>query len=68
MILNLVARGVGISILPSSYAVSAHPDVRFIRLPYTVNLYATWRKDDTSPVLHNVLKQVQQVAARFATA
>ena len=67
MILNLVAKELGISILPSSYSFSAHPDVRFINLPYQVNLYVLWRKDDASPVLHNVLKQVEQIALKFKT-
>ncbi len=67
MILSLVARGLGISILPSSYAFSRHPEVRFINLPYKVNLYVTWRREDTSPVIQNVLKQVQQIAMKFKT-
>jgi DNA-binding transcriptional LysR family regulator len=65
IILSLVARGLGVSILPSSYAFSAYPDIRFIHLPYKVNLYVIWRKDNSSPVLRNVLKQVHQVALQF---
>ncbi|AHM61135.1 LysR family transcriptional regulator [Flammeovirgaceae bacterium 311] len=65
MILSLVARGLGVSVLPSSYTYSALPDVRFINLPHKVNLYAIWRKEDPSPVLRNVLGQVQQVADKF---
>lgn len=65
MLLSLVARGLGITILPSSYAYSTLPDVRFINLPQRVNLHAIWRKDDPSPVLRNVLKQVQEVAEKF---
>lgn len=67
MILSLVAKGLGVSVLPSSYAFSALPDVRFINLPQKVNLYVIWRKDDASPVLKNVLGQVQQVAGKFKT-
>jgi DNA-binding transcriptional LysR family regulator len=65
MILSLVARGLGISILPGSYSFSTLPDVRFINLPRTVSLYVTWRKDDTRPVLRNVLTQVHQTAEKF---
>ncbi|WP_347158725.1 LysR family transcriptional regulator [Pontibacter chitinilyticus] len=65
MILGLVSRGLGVSILPYSYAFSALPNVRFIPLPYTVNLYATWRRDDKSPVLRNILQQVQETAMKF---
>lgn len=65
MILSLVSRGLGISILPSSYSFSASPGVRFIKLPHQVNLYVLWRREDTSPVLKNVLAQVQEVAQKF---
>lgn len=65
IILGLVAKGLGISILPGSYAYSAPPDVRFIPLPHSTNLYVTWRKDDSSRLLHNVLLQVQEQAKSF---
>nr|WP_242693197.1 LysR family transcriptional regulator [Sabulibacter ruber] len=65
MILSLVARGLGVSVLPSSYAFGAPPDVRFIHLPQKVNLYVTWRKDDASPVLRNVLELVQAIAQEY---
>jgi DNA-binding transcriptional LysR family regulator len=65
IILGLVAHGVGISVMPGSYAFGAPPDVKFIPLPHTTNLYVTWRKDDTSSVLRNVLQEVQQTAASF---
>ncbi len=65
MILSLVGRGLGVSVLPSSYSYSAPAEVRFIKLPQRVNLYVAWRKEDTSPVLKNVLKQVQQIAERY---
>ncbi|MBC3540118.1 LysR family transcriptional regulator [Rufibacter sp. H-1] len=67
MILGLVARGLGITVMPSSYAFGAPPNVRFIHLPQKVNLYVTWRKDDTSAVLKNVLELVQQVAQEYKT-
>ncbi|QHL89501.1 LysR family transcriptional regulator [Nibribacter ruber] len=66
MILGLVARGLGISVMPSSYAIGAPPNVRFIHLPQHVNLYMTWRKDDNSPVLKNVLELVHLVAKDFS--
>lgn len=67
-ILSLVAKGLGISILPGSYAFSAQPGVRFIKLPHKASLYVTWRKDDTNPILKNVLQIVQQVSEKFATS
>lgn len=65
MILGLVAKGLGISILPASYAYSAMPDVRFIKLPYSISLYVIWRKEDNSSLLANVLEQVQLTAKNF---
>ncbi|MBF9255800.1 LysR family transcriptional regulator [Pontibacter sp. 172403-2] len=65
MVLGLVSKGLGISILPYSYSFSALPDVRFIALPYKVNLYVTWRREDKSPVLRNILQQVQDTASEF---
>jgi DNA-binding transcriptional LysR family regulator len=67
MILSLVAKGLGISILPGSYSFSTFAGVRFIKLPHNVSLYATWRKNDTSPVLRNILKQVEALAVKFST-
>ena len=66
IILGLVAKGLGISILPGSYAHGAPANVRFIPLPHSTNLYVTWRKDDRSPLLQNVLQQVQEQAKAFS--
>lgn len=65
MILSLVAKGLGVSIMPSSYAISAPPGVRFINLPQKTKLYAAWRKDDNNAVLKNVLAIVQATAKHF---
>ena len=65
MILSLVAKGLGVSIMPSSYASSAPSGVRFINLPQKTNLYAAWRKDDNNPVLKNVLAIVHATAKKF---
>ncbi|WP_266204583.1 LysR family transcriptional regulator [Pontibacter kalidii] len=67
MVLGLVSKGLGITILPYSYAFSALPNVRFIALPYTMNLYVTWRKNDNSPVLKNILQQVTEAAGKYIT-
>lgn len=65
MVLSLVSKGLGISIMPSSYAISAPPGVRFINLPQKTNLYAAWRKEDKNPVLRNVLTIIQSIAKEF---
>ena len=62
MIMGLVGKGLGVSIMPSSYAKSAPPNVRFIKLPEMTTLYAAWRKDDHNPVLKNVMEIVVERA------
>ncbi len=66
MILGLVAKGVGITILPGSYSFSNLPGIRRINLPHKVSLYALWRKEDKSPVLRNILKQAEALALKFS--
>ena len=63
--LGLVSKGLGVTILPYSYSFSALPNVRFITLPYKMNLYVTWRKNDNSPVLKNILQQVLKISSRY---
>ncbi|MDO6390388.1 LysR family transcriptional regulator [Pontibacter sp. BT731] len=66
MVLGLVSKGLGVTILPYSYSFGNLPNVRFITLPYNTNLYVTWRRSDNSPVLKNILKLVSETAARYA--
>ncbi|RAU82832.1 LysR family transcriptional regulator [Pontibacter arcticus] len=65
MILRLVSKGLGVSILPYSYSFSALANVRYIPLPYKVNLYVTWRRDDKSPVLRNILQMVEDTVTKY---
>ncbi|RAJ06489.1 DNA-binding transcriptional LysR family regulator [Chitinophaga skermanii] len=57
-ILALIRKGLGVSILPSSYMHHETPGVRFIQLPQQTDLYLNWRKDDHNPILANVLKKI----------
>ncbi len=65
MMLGLVSKGLGVTILPLSYSFSALPNVRFIALPYNMNLYVTWRKNDNSPVLKNILQLASETATKY---
>lgn len=65
MVLGLVSKELGVSILPYSYSFSALPNVRFLTLPYTMNLYVTWRKHDNSPILKNILQKVTEAASKY---
>jgi DNA-binding transcriptional LysR family regulator len=55
VILSLVAKKLGISIMPFSYSHAKPPGVRFIKLPFEVPLYLHWRKDEENSVIRNVL-------------
>jgi len=55
-IISLVKKGLGISILPKSYAQNGNTGVKFIDLPFETQLFMIWRKDDPNPIVNNLLK------------
>lgn len=57
-IIALVRKGLGIAVLPDSYAYHESPGLRFIKLPVQTDLYLNWRADNHNPVLSNVLKLI----------
>lgn len=58
VILSLVQRGLGLSVMPFAYSYADHPGVRFIQLPFEVPLYLHWRKEEENAIVRNVLKLV----------
>jgi DNA-binding transcriptional LysR family regulator len=63
-LLGLVAKGLGISIMPFSYSYYLTGDVRFIKIPATSSLYAVWRTKNIGPVLENFLNVIDSIADR----
>jgi DNA-binding transcriptional LysR family regulator len=59
--LHLVAAGLGVSVLPLSYASSPLPGLRFIALPHQSAVYSVWRREDDSAVLHHLLAEARTV-------
>ncbi|MFQ3239959.1 MAG: DNA-binding transcriptional LysR family regulator [Olleya marilimosa] len=55
MILNLVSKGLGISILPNSFKHSNFNNVRFIDLDQTIDLYMHWRKNEANKTITKVI-------------
>jgi|JI6StandDraft_1071083.scaffolds.fasta_scaffold145210_1 DNA-binding transcriptional LysR family regulator len=55
-LLGLVAKGVGISIMPISYAHHLNHAVHFVQLPASSSLLAIWRTADHNPVLQIFLR------------
>jgi len=54
-IISLVSKGVGISILPSSYSKSIVSNVRFIKLPFETTLHVIWRESDHSKQIRKIV-------------
>jgi DNA-binding transcriptional LysR family regulator len=63
-LLGLVAKRLGISIMPYSYSHYLTDEVRFIKIPQTSSLYAVWRERDRNPVLENFLRVIDTIAGR----
>lgn len=61
MILALVSKGMGISILPHSFRFTENKHVRFIDLNEHVDLYINWRKNDPNKVVAHILEFARQV-------
>jgi DNA-binding transcriptional LysR family regulator len=60
-LLGLVAKGLGISVMPFSYSHYLTEEVRFIKIPATSSLYAIWRADDKNAVIQNFLTVIKQI-------
>lgn len=61
MILNLVSKGIGISILPWSFKFSKYKNVKFIKLDENIDLYINWRKNDPNKTVKKVLEYAKLV-------
>ncbi|MCS3800815.1 LysR substrate-binding domain-containing protein [Niastella sp. OAS944] len=60
VIMGLVAKELGVSIIPFSYSYANHPGIRFIKLPFDVPLYLHWRKAEENAVVKNVLDLIMK--------
>lgn len=55
IILSLVAKGLGISLMPISYKAQSPPGLRFIKLDYRSTIYMVWRIGDHNPVIQKLV-------------
>jgi len=65
-IVNLVATGMGVSVVPSSVESYIRPGVIYKKIKETtpkINLYVGWRQDEKSAVVNHFLKVVREVYA-----
>ncbi|MDQ7916884.1 LysR substrate-binding domain-containing protein [Mesonia sp. MT50] len=56
MILNLVSKEIGISILPLSFKFAKTPSIRFIKLQEEIDLYINWRKNENNNTIKKVIE------------
>lgn len=63
-LLGLVAKGLGISVMPFSYSHYLTEEIRFIKISATSSLYATWRFNEKNAVMENFLKVVEKFAEK----
>lgn len=61
MILNLVSKGLGISILPQSYKFSKSQNVRFIELDENIDLFINWRKNDPNKTAQKIVDYAKSI-------
>ncbi|MCE7053900.1 LysR substrate-binding domain-containing protein [Algoriphagus sp. AGSA1] len=62
MILNLVSKELGISILPYSFKSAKVENVEFIELDVKIDLYANWRKNELNKTVSKVLVYAERIA------
>jgi DNA-binding transcriptional LysR family regulator len=58
-LLGLVAKGLGVSVMPFSYSHYLTEEVRFIKIPAFSTLYALWRARGKNAVLENFIKVIE---------
>lgn len=62
MILNLVSKELGISILPYSFKYANAQNVKFIQLEESIDLYVNWRKNEPNKTIEKVLDYTKRIA------
>ncbi|MFD2541878.1 LysR substrate-binding domain-containing protein [Lacinutrix gracilariae] len=68
MILNLVSKELGISILPSSFKFAKTQNVKFIELEEEISLYINWRKKEPNKTIKHVIEYVKQIEITYNNA
>lgn len=64
MILNLVSKELGISILPLSFKIANIQNIRFIELNEEIDLYVHWRKNEPNKTVKKVVKYAENVRVK----
>lgn len=64
MIINLVSKGLGISILPLSFKSAQVENVEFIELEEKIDLYINWRKKELNDTIKKVIELAENIAVK----
>ncbi|WP_281612655.1 LysR substrate-binding domain-containing protein [Flammeovirga sp. SubArs3] len=63
MILSLVSKGLGITVLPNSFQSAQIENVHFIELEETIDLFINWRKNELNKVVEKVVAIAEDIGA-----
>ena len=63
MILNLVSKEIGISILPWSYKFAKYSNIRFIELNQDIDLFVNWRKNDPNKTISKIIGYAKSITS-----
>ncbi|AUC86723.1 LysR family transcriptional regulator [Polaribacter sp. ALD11] len=61
MILNLVSKELGVSILPHSFKFAESHNVRFIELDEDIDLFINWRKNDPNKTIKKIIEYTKSI-------
>ncbi|MCF8714285.1 LysR family transcriptional regulator [Joostella atrarenae] len=64
MIINLVSKGLGISILPLSFKSAQVENVEFIELEEKIDLYINWRKKELNDTIKKVIELAENIVVK----
>ncbi|MFA5669309.1 MAG: LysR family transcriptional regulator [Balneolaceae bacterium] len=65
MILNLVSKEIGISILPYSFKFANTENVRFIELDEQIDLFINWRKSELNKAVGRIVGYAEQLGKEY---
>lgn len=65
MILNLVSKEIGISILPYSFKFAKTENVRFVELDETIDLFINWRKIELNKAVAKIIRYAEKIGKEY---
>jgi DNA-binding transcriptional LysR family regulator len=66
-ILQLIARGLGVSVMPNSYSKSRVEGVRFITLPHELDMFLLFRAGEQNAIVKNTIEIIKYITRSEVT-